>query len=343
MREKLNESQIDDLLTYINTYFPNYWKNGEKMICCPVHGERHSSMGVNVEKGICHCFSCGFSGDFAKLLAYSKPDVFGLDSTSDYSLKMTEKKAYINALNFLRKRYNLSVEYDYKKATNIKRYEETFNSFNKNITRDILPFFKLAPFKSGIETYSYFLNRGFTKQDMKKFMIGRDLDNETITIPVFYEDNLLAGIIGRYIDINRLKNERYKIYENFDRGKLLYPLNISKPYKGTIILVEGQLDAIRMIQMGYNNTYALMSNSLTDYQANWIFKNCNKVIWIGDNDTRGIESRDKSYKILKRKVDFFIVDYPGYGKDVCDWVNKDILNMINTSHSILVKRLYRIN
>lgn len=343
MREKLNENQIDNLLLYIDTKFPEYWKNGNKMICCPVHGEVHPSMGVSVEKGVCHCFSCGFAGDFAKLLAYSKPDDFGLDSTSQESIKRTERIAYIKAYNFLIERYHLSDQHEYIKAKNIRRYEEDYNKISDTtISRNTLPYFKLAPFKSGVETYQYFFNRGFHKEDVKKFLIGRDLDNKTITIPVFYEDNILAGIIGRYVDANRNKNERYKIYDNFDRGSVLYPLNISIPIGDTIILVEGQLDAIRMIQLGYRNTYALMSNVITKAQARWIYKNCSKVIWMGDNDIRGIDGRNKSYQILKHQIKFFIVDYPCCGKDACDWKDDDIRNMVENSHSILRKRINRI-
>ena len=34
-----------------------------------------------------------------------------------------------------------------------------------------------------------------------------------------------AGIIGRYISKKRKKNERYKIYDSFNRGQVLYPLD----------------------------------------------------------------------------------------------------------------------
>ena len=38
MSSRLTETQVDDLLNYIDTENPNSWKNGEKLICCPVHG-----------------------------------------------------------------------------------------------------------------------------------------------------------------------------------------------------------------------------------------------------------------------------------------------------------------
>ena len=139
-----------------------------------------------------------------------------------------------------------------------------------------------------------------------------------------------------------MKNQRYKIYDEFERSSILYPLNIAKPKEGVIILVEGQFDAIRMHNLGYMNTYAIMTNTLSKKQAEWICNNCDVVIWVGDNDERGLEGRDKARKLLHNKVKFKIVDYPDYGKDVCDWSDNDIQNMIDNAHSFIVRKIKRL-
>lgn len=343
MSNRLSEEQIDDLLDYIDTGNPNYWKDGEKLICCPVHGESNPSMGISVEKQICHCFSCHFAGDFAKLLSYSKPEEFGLNISTEDLKKKTEFRAYRKARDFLALRYELEYREIGKKSRNIKRYEYTKNVYLRDDEKRVeLPRFKLAPLKSGKETYGYFFDRGFTKEEMQKFMIGRDLENETITIPVFYEDNVLAGIIGRYISSKRKKNQRYKIYNEFERGKLLYPLNLSKPIKGVALIVEGQLDVIRMHRAGHTNTYAIMTNDMSKKQAEWLCANCDCVIWIGDNDDRGFEGREKARKMLKNKIDFKIVDYPEHGKDVCDWSDEEIKDMLDTARGVNIRKLRRI-
>ena len=43
---------------------------------------------------------------------------------------------------------------------------------------------------------------------------------------------------------------------------------------------------------------------------------------------------DGSIDMIKNKVEFLIVDYPDYGKDVCDWSDEDIHNMLKNAHSI---------
>lgn len=342
MNDRLTEEQIDDLLDYIGTYNPNYWKDGEKLICCPVHGESNPSMGVSVEKQVCHCFSCGFAGNFAKLLLYSMPDDFGLDTSTDDTLKKTEFKAYRKARDFLKLRYELEYHEIGQRLHAVKRYEQVRMISIEDTKRTELPRYKLAPFKSGKETYQYFFDRGFTKEEMQEYMIGRDLDNETVTIPVFFQDGVLAGVIGRYISKKRKKNERYKIYDGFDRGQVLYPLDKFEPENDTIILIEGQFDAIRMRRAGFYNSLALMTNSMTHDQANWVIEHCSCVIWLGDNDERGIEGRDKCYAKLKDHVKFKVVDYPDHGKDVCDWSDDEIGEMIDNAHSMYVRRIKRL-
>lgn len=342
MSNRLTENQVDDLLEYCGTT-PQFWKQGETLICCPVHGESNPSMGISIEKQVCHCFSCGFAGDFAKLLSYSKPEEFGLNLGTEDLKKKTEFRAYRKAKDFLALRYELEYREIGRKTRNIKRYEQIRNVYLEDDEKRIeLPRFKLAPFKSGKETYGYFFDRGFTKQEMKDFMIGRDLTNKTITIPVFYEDGVLAGVIGRYISADRKKNQRYKIYDEFERSKMLYPLNKSKPINRVAIIVEGQFDVIRMHRIGYTNTYAIMTNAMSKKQAEWLCLNCDCVIWVGDNDDRGLEGREKARVLLKNKIDFKIVDYPNHGKDVCDWSDEEIINMINTSRGVNIRRLKRL-
>lgn len=339
MSLNLSKEQIDDLLDYIDTYNPNYWKDDEKLVCCPVHGESNPSMGVSCEKQICHCFSCGFSGDFAKLLVYSMPEEFGLEQNNEGK---SFYRAYRKAKEFLVLRYELEYrELNIRYGKRIKRYEQTKNTINVGEIKTI-PYYKLAPFNSGKETYGYFIRRGFNLHDMKKFMVGRDLENKTVTLPVFYEDGSLAGIIGRYIDKNRRKNQRYKIYDSFERSRLLYPLNLSKPKDGEIILVEGQFDVIKMHSLGYYNTYAIMTDNLSKEQGRWILNNCSSVIWIGDNDERGLIAREKARKELKDFLTFRTVRYPKHGKDVCDWGEEEINDMVQKASSTLIGSIKRI-
>ena len=325
MNNKLSKDQIEDLIRYCGSE-PTMWRDSDMLICCPVHGESNPSCGVSEDKQVFHCFSCGASGDFAWMLFKSLPDEF---------------KSYKSAREFLKERYELEFKELNLKVKSIKRYEETKIITPQDVKSQI-PIFKIAPFMSGKETYTYFFKRGFDEDDMKTFMIGRDLQNKTVTIPVFNEDGTLAGVLGRYISKKRKHNERYKIYDNFQRGNLLYPLNLYKPKNDTIIIVEGSFDAIYMHKIGHTNTLAIMTNEMTKKQADWICKNCSKVIYLSDNDERGQNGMQKSMKLLKNRVKVFVVDYPEEGKDPCDWSPEQIDDILDSAHSVINRKFRRL-
>lgn len=326
MISRLNKEQIEDLVTYCGSS-PTRWRSSDMQICCPVHGESNPSMGVSEELQMCNCFSCGFHGDFAWLLFKSRPDDF---------------KTLKSARDFLKDRYELEYRELAEKTKTIKRYEDTLNNTYLNRdNRHIIPMYKIAPFMSGKETYKYYFDRGFDKEDMQNFMIGRDIESETVTIPAFYEDGELAGVIGRYISSKRKKNERYKIYD-FPRGEIMYPMNLYSPDNGVMILVEGMFDAQMMHKYGYHNTLAKMGVELTKEQAEIVCENCHTLIYLNDNDDRGFEGRERDKKYLGNRVKFLIVDYPEYGKDPCDWSKEDIDYMISNAHSPIKRKLRRL-
>ena len=96
-----------------------------------------------------------------------------------------------------------------------------------------------------------------------------------------------------------------------------------------------------------SNTYimvltAIMTDNISEDQIAWIVSNCSCVIWVGDNDSRGLEAREKARQKLRNKVTFKIVDYPDYGKDVCDWTDEEIDRMIASAHSSLIRKVKRI-
>lgn len=338
MSQRLDKDQIEDLVIYCGSS-PTRWRDDDMLVCCPVHGESNPSMGVSADKQICHCFSCGFAGDFAKLLYYSLPDEFGWKE----SKPKTARTAYARAKLFMADRYELEYHaLDVSKLKRVKRYESILDDQSEEEKRHELPLYKIAPFMSGKETYKYFFQRGFSKADMQKFMIGRDTENETVTIPAFYPDGALAGVIGRYISKKRKKNERYKIYD-FPRGEILYPMNHYESEDGVMIVIEGMFDAMFLHKHGHSNAQAIMGVALTPKQADLICEMCHTVIWLCDNDKRGIEGREKSRKLLGDRVKFMIVDYPDEeeGKDPMEWGIELTEQILATAHTHMVRKIKR--
>jgi len=320
--------QIEKLLDYIGVdSHTRRWRGEQINFCCPIHGERHPSCGINIEKEVFHCFACGEGGTLEWFLYKSLPDEF---------------KSPVQAARFLRNEFNITpdINEDYIKRK-LVRYEDFFIRDEED--RHITPLKFLAPFKSGKETYQYFYDRGFTKKTVRDFMIGRDLKNETVTIPVFWEDNVLAGVIGRYVT-KRRKHERFKIY-NFPKGDLLFPLDKYNQDSEALILVEGLFDAIWLYQLGYDNVLALMTNDITSKQVDIIYHLTENVIIFMDNDEMGHEGQENVLKKLKAKgLNIKVVtNYPEHGKDPCDWSLEEIeWCLVNAKNPLLRTKLKRL-
>lgn len=327
MSKGFSKEQVEDLLINV-LHSPKImpWKGDKIQFCCTVHGESHPSAGININYvpdgssshyAVFHCFSCGASGSLAWLLFRSLPDDF---------------KSVKQAEDFLKSRYNIDFAFDFDVSTlNIKRYNDQFVILDDNKGRFEMSKNKLAVFKSGKETYQYFYDRGFDKSDIQEYMIGRDLEAETVTIPVFWEDKTLAGIIGRYIDPNRPKNMRYKIYA-FPKAGLIYPLDKLEVVDDTLIGVELMFDVIMLRKWGYKNAVAMMGDGMSRQQADQIAQRCSKFIALFDHDHGGEIAIELAKKRLGNRVMFLKPQYyPDKGKDPCEWGREETVKIIESA------------
>lgn len=315
------QGQVNDLLNYIGVSKIGAWKGDKISFCCPIHGESNPSCGITLDFNsddishgqVFNCFSCGASGNLAWFTFLSLPDKF---------------HNYGEAVRFLERRYGVNVDQPQHKAHRhiLNRYGEIDERKDERV---VLPKYTLAPYRCGSETYKYFFDRGFSREDLIEYQIGRDIERETVIIPVFWRDGELAGLLGRYISPNRPPNYRYEIYGKFQRSKLIYPLDKVEPDDGVIIVVEGMFDAILLRKWGYKNAVAVMGNSISEAQVDLIAGLCDTVILLFDCDVRGVNALTSAKKRLKSRVHVKTVTYPiNHGKDPGEWgksVTEDVL------------------
>lgn len=334
------KEQIEDLLVNVlDTPVMKDWKGSKIQFCCTIHGEKNPSCGIdidycpdgepNLHEQVFNCFSCGESGSISWLVYRSLPDRF---------------KSVGQAEKFLKQRYGVTFNlFNVSDDLSIHRYEDKFIDIDRMTSnKEVKPMSCLAPFKSGKETYRYFFDRGFDKEDMKTYMIGRDLKEETVTIPIFWEDRKLAGIIGRYIDPNRPKNSRFKIYD-FKRSSLIYPLDKLESVEDTLILVEACFDVIMLNKWGYPNAVATMTNKVSKIQAEQIKDRCKNLIVLCDLDKRGIKLLETAKKHLKGYVNILMPTYmPNEGKDPCEWGELETVKVINSATYLGVGHIPRL-
>lgn len=322
----MTKDQIYDLLVNVlDSPKVNDWKGNKIQFCCTIHGESHPSCGItvdycppdepNLHGQYFNCFACGEHGSIARLVQKSLPDRF---------------KSVSQAAKFLKNRYGVNPAFmSSKDSLDLRRYEDKFIDLPED--REVKPIYELAPFKCGKETYQYFFDRGFDKSDMQEYKIGRSLQDETVIIPVFWEDNTLAGVIGRYIDPDRPKNERFKVYE-FKKSHLIYPLNLVETVDDTLILMEACFDVMLLRKWGFPNAIATMTNKVSRKQADQIAQRCRKLIVLCDLDERGDKLLETAHKYLDGRVEIFTPTYaPRSGKDPGEWGEIETVKTINSA------------
>jgi DNA primase len=304
------------------------------MFCCPFHGERHPSCGISAEKEVGNCFACGQTFTIPYLIAY----VRGISIRK--------------AKDFLEEKFNVSKKTLNKTKLSIRRFDDA----PVKPQRAVLSRLKLAPYRSGKVAHNYILSRGITKDTCREFMLGWDEEKKRITIPVFWEDNQLAGFLGRAVLEPKIDGEdnpmykavyansdKYLVY-NFERSHILFPINrfVPTPDK-EVIIVEGSLDAIWLYQLGFRNTLALLTSKMSREQAE-MMKSLGilRVNLFLDNDKAGKNGKAQLFSLLKRDFVCYDVQYPEGKKDPQNLSHDEIMFMLKNRTRYGVLELKRI-
>lgn len=105
-------------------------------------------------------------------------------------------------------------------------------------------------------------------------------------------------------------------------------------WTGTIILVESPLDAARIHSLGIPGAVAAFGAYVSEVQMRLIKATCMRLILALDNDTAGIEARDKLYRMWRpRGLPISFYDYSGAtGKDPGDCSDEQVIQGIQRAH-----------
>lgn len=181
-------------------------KRGVNLIgLCPFHNEKTPSFNVNPVRNIYKCFGCGKGGNAVNFIM-------------DH-----EQYSYPEALRFLAKKYNIEIEEtvpDPKDDLLRDEKESLFviNTFAQKSFSEIL--FDTEEGRSvGL---SYFKERGFTEETIRKFQLGYTLSEWS----AFTDLALKAGYKEEFLEKTRLtiKNDAGKKYDRF-RGRVMFPIH----------------------------------------------------------------------------------------------------------------------
>lgn len=275
------------------------------------NGDKNPSMSIHREKGMFHCWSCGYSGHISKVYRERTGKSVGSYKPNNpayinYADNLEEKKmdeivmvegrlesVYSNdhAMEFLRSIgiYNDEVIDDFKIKFSKKSEWQSMSDTDKPIT---------------------FYNR--------------------IMIPVYY-DNKLINIEGR--DITG-KATRKVLYPRGSTSDMLF--NIEKVNSSTpLIIVEGIKDLLKVYQV-HQNVVSMFTSQWTERKIELLRKKgfTDNIILFIDNDEAGYQSADSFSNMWGN--DFSVVHSKNYKEDPNDcslsYIKELISNPVEYNH-----------
>ena len=214
---------------------------GECKVKSFCHADKHESMAINVNTGLWNCFACDDMGgdpiDFYIAWREKVDSVkvkFGVavaKASEIAGFDLREKKAD-------GKKYTQSEEYKQEK----KEAEENIKPISKTKVDKWHEMLMNTPKALDILKQK----RGYTEDTIKRYNLGWDGDRITIPIP---DENFNIMNVRRYkADEKNAKLKMVSISEGYGRARLFPIANLQHQ---TIVLCEGELDAILANQMGY--------------------------------------------------------------------------------------------
>ncbi len=295
--------QKADIVDVISDYVDVTQKGKNHVCVCPFHNDTNPSMVISREKQIFNCFSCGSGGNVFKfVMMYENinfpeaikviADKVSIDVNvsniksndkwrDDYELMKLSMKYYFNNINtenglkakhYLNKRGISEEVINYFNIGLSSNEKNELTNFLSSQGKALDDFVKLGlSNKNGIDIYDTFRNR--------------------IMIPITNAKNDVVGFTGRiYNDEDFAKYVNTKETHIFKKGHILFNYYNAKETvrnEKKIVVVEGNMDAIKMVAHNIKNVVATMGTALTVEQIDLLKKlKCNIVLMM-DSDNAG--------------------------------------------------------
>jgi len=327
-----------DLIELISSYVPLKAVGAVHKGLCPFHDEKTPSFTVQRGDAHYHCFGCGAHGDaIAFLMSYMKMSfVEAIDTLAlRFQVAMEQiayekerispnkkelKEALLVALQFYHTCLlhtdggHIALDYLYKRGIDlnfIRLFQIGFAPKESALFTDFME-------KSGFST-ALLEEAGLIKNvaDGKKraFFISR------ITFPILDSSGAVIGFSARKIDEESFGPKYINSPETplFKKSRTLYGLSFSRrriAKEKRAMIVEGQIDALRLIQEGFNITVAGQGTAFTEEHSQELIRlGAEKIYLALDGDAAGIEAAAKIGNLFQKEgVEVYVLSLP-HGMD----------------------------
>lgn len=339
--EEINEIRSRaNIVDIISGYLQVSSKGKNYVALCPFHNDHSPSLIISPEKQIFNCFTCRTGGNvFSFVMKYE-------NVSFAEAVSIVAKKVGFNLKNdvFVKSENKYSKDYEiYEYA--MKYYLNNINTTDGSKARDyllkrginetIIKEFKLGYSGSSKDTfYKLATNKGWDIETLNKLgLINKVNENvydtfiNRVVIPIENLKGEVVGFTGRIFngEDNTAKYLNTKETEIFKKSNLLFNYHNAKNYirdRKSVIVVEGNMDAIKMSAKGFKNVVALMGVALSNEQIDILKRLKVSVILMLDNDNAGEEATIKNGEsLINSGVDTKVVRLSG-AKDPDEYLEK---------------------
>lgn len=318
LREKI------DLIEVISSYV-NLKPSGRAYKgICPFHEEKTPSFMIQKGESHYHCFGCGAHGDaIAFLMSYMKMSfVEAVDTLAErfqVSLEEVEyeksssgpsKKALKEVLQKAAAFYHTYLLYSDEGHIALKYL------YDRGLDLEFIRLFKIgfAP-KRGILFGKFMQKHRFTADLLEKVGLIKTLNtgqkkaffSNRITFPILDVSGGVIGFSARKTDKETFGPKYINTPETllFKKSHTLYGLSFSRrriAKEKRVIVVEGQIDALRLIQAGFNITVAGQGTAFTeDHVKELLNLGITKVYLALDGDEAGAAAVSKIGNLFQKE------------------------------------------
>jgi len=325
---ELLKSRID-LIEVLSPYLKMQRSGAAYKAICPFHDEKTPSLIIQRGDSHYHCFGCGAHGDAIQFL-------------------MTHlKMSFVEAVEHLADRFHVQLE----EATSDEKPKGPSKTVLKDALEQACHFyhFCLLHTLEGHAALDYLYSRGVTLDFINTFQIGlapgqpqlflktmrehkisnvileeagllskgREFFSQRITIPIRDAVGAVIGFSARKYKTDTFGGKYINTPETplFKKSKVLFGLSFSRKQIAKTkkaLIVEGQIDALRLIYSGFNWTVAGQGTAFGEEQAKELIHLGVRHVYLAlDGDTAGQEAAVKIGNIFQKEgIEVLVVQLP---------------------------------
>ncbi|MBE5737492.1 MAG: DNA primase [Clostridiales bacterium] len=314
----------NDIVDVVSRYVTLQGRGGNYWGRCPFHHEKTASFAVNPSGQFFYCFGCHKSGDVinfimemesldfndaVKFLAERAKMPLPEVRYDDEKIK-EQKKQKERVLSLLTDTARFYAQ-NLKKDGAVKHIEYILK---RKISSEYVAKFGIGASLNFYDLPKHLLSKGYTYEEMSLSGVVDFKDNRPydalggrLIIPIINHFNQVVAFGGRLLekaDFAKYKNTRETFI--FSKSNNLYNLNNLKKLKNEkgidgVIIVEGYMDTISLVQAGFPNVVASMGTSLTKDQARILKRYTDKVFICYDGDFAGQKASIRGLEILSEE------------------------------------------